>query len=245
MPDPVPPPSEWAIWKPGERGGEEGGERVGRAARPRHHHPSYFLSPLPHTLQTVARLRLLAHDVHDRVDELRALGVVPLGPVVARARLQGEKEGRGEGVGPARGRRGVAPSAASRPAPPHPASHPPGQTQSCRGGRSGRRGRSGPSPWCRALREKGGEGGGRRGRARRPPPLASRASRPLARPARALGKATGVAAAGGGEPGLNWGRHWRRGGSRGAHPPPPPLPLFTHPGPSARRAARSARPWPR
>ena len=38
-------------------------------------------------LQAVRRLRLLADDVQHRVDELRALGVVALGPVVARARL--------------------------------------------------------------------------------------------------------------------------------------------------------------
>ena len=34
-------------------------------------------------LQTVAVLRLLAHDVHDGVHQLRALRVVALGPVVA------------------------------------------------------------------------------------------------------------------------------------------------------------------
>ena len=39
------------------------------------------------TLQAVARLRLLANDVQHRVDELGALGVVALGPVVAGARL--------------------------------------------------------------------------------------------------------------------------------------------------------------
>ena len=38
-------------------------------------------------LEAVARLGLLAHDVEDRVDELSALRVVALGPVVARARL--------------------------------------------------------------------------------------------------------------------------------------------------------------
>lgn len=40
------------------------------------------------TLQTVAVLGLLADDIHDRVDELGALGVVTLGPVVASTRLQ-------------------------------------------------------------------------------------------------------------------------------------------------------------
>ena len=39
------------------------------------------------TLEAVAGLGLLAHDVEDGVDELRALRVVALGPVVARARL--------------------------------------------------------------------------------------------------------------------------------------------------------------
>jgi len=36
-------------------------------------------------------LRLLAHDVEDGVDELSALGVVALGPVVAGARLAKDK----------------------------------------------------------------------------------------------------------------------------------------------------------
>ena len=39
------------------------------------------------TLEAVAVLGLLAHDVEDGVDELGALGVVALGPVVAGARL--------------------------------------------------------------------------------------------------------------------------------------------------------------
>jgi hypothetical protein len=39
------------------------------------------------TLEAVAVLRLLAHDVEDGVDELGALGVVSLGPVVAGAGL--------------------------------------------------------------------------------------------------------------------------------------------------------------
>merc|ERR1719473_2334278 len=38
-------------------------------------------------LEAVAALGLLADDVEDGVDELGALGVVALGPVVARARL--------------------------------------------------------------------------------------------------------------------------------------------------------------
>lgn len=40
------------------------------------------------TLQAVAGLGLLADHVHHGVNELSALGVVPLGPVVARPRLQ-------------------------------------------------------------------------------------------------------------------------------------------------------------
>ena len=40
------------------------------------------------TLQAVTGLGLLAHDVQYRVDELRALCVVPLRPVVAGARLR-------------------------------------------------------------------------------------------------------------------------------------------------------------
>ena len=42
-------------------------------------------------LQAVAALRLLAHDVEHAVDELGALRVVALGPVVTRARLPKDK----------------------------------------------------------------------------------------------------------------------------------------------------------
>ena len=41
------------------------------------------------TLQAVAGLSLLAHDVQHRVNQLCALCVVALGPIVARAGLQG------------------------------------------------------------------------------------------------------------------------------------------------------------
>mmetsp|Transcript_11881 Transcript_11881/g.30750 ORF Transcript_11881/g.30750 Transcript_11881/m.30750 type:complete len:467 (-) Transcript_11881:15-1415(-) len=47
-------------------------------------------------LEAVAALGLLAHDVEDGVDELGALGVVALGPVVARARLAEDKVVRAE-----------------------------------------------------------------------------------------------------------------------------------------------------
>mmetsp|Transcript_8088 Transcript_8088/g.21636 ORF Transcript_8088/g.21636 Transcript_8088/m.21636 type:complete len:456 (-) Transcript_8088:52-1419(-) len=47
-------------------------------------------------LEAVAGLGLLAHDVEDRVDELGALGVVALGPVVARARLAEDEVVRAE-----------------------------------------------------------------------------------------------------------------------------------------------------
>ena len=40
------------------------------------------------TLQAVAGLCLLAHHIQHRVDELSALCVVPLGPVVSRTSLQ-------------------------------------------------------------------------------------------------------------------------------------------------------------
>ena len=47
-------------------------------------------------LEAVAGLGLLAHDVEDRVDELGALRVVALGPVVARARLAEDEVVRAE-----------------------------------------------------------------------------------------------------------------------------------------------------
>ena len=40
------------------------------------------------TLQAITGLRLLPHNVQHGVDQLRALCVVPLGPVVACARLR-------------------------------------------------------------------------------------------------------------------------------------------------------------
>jgi hypothetical protein len=48
------------------------------------------------TLQAVAGLGLLAHDVQDGVDQLGTLGVVTLGPVVARAGLAEDKVVRAE-----------------------------------------------------------------------------------------------------------------------------------------------------
>jgi len=47
-------------------------------------------------LEAIAALGLLAHDVEDGVDELGALGVVTLGPVVARARLAEDEVVRAE-----------------------------------------------------------------------------------------------------------------------------------------------------
>jgi hypothetical protein len=47
-------------------------------------------------LEAVAALGLLADDVEDGVDELGALGVVALGPVVARARLAEDEVVRAE-----------------------------------------------------------------------------------------------------------------------------------------------------
>ena len=47
-------------------------------------------------LEAIAGLGLLADDVEDRVDELGALGVVALGPVVARARLAEDEVVRAE-----------------------------------------------------------------------------------------------------------------------------------------------------
>ena len=47
-------------------------------------------------LEAVAALGLLAHDVEDGVDELGALGVVALGPVVAGARLAEDEVVRAE-----------------------------------------------------------------------------------------------------------------------------------------------------
>ncbi|KAG5462952.1 MAG: hypothetical protein BJ554DRAFT_2678 [Olpidium bornovanus] len=47
-------------------------------------------------LEAVAGFRLLADDVEDRVDKFRALGVVPLGPVVPRAGLPEDEVVRAE-----------------------------------------------------------------------------------------------------------------------------------------------------
>merc|ERR1719389_1661798 len=47
-------------------------------------------------LEAIAALGLLAHDVKDGIDELGALGVVALGPVVARARLAEDEIVRAE-----------------------------------------------------------------------------------------------------------------------------------------------------
>ena len=41
------------------------------------------------TLEAIAALGLLAHDVEDGVDELGAFGVMALGPVIAGARVSG------------------------------------------------------------------------------------------------------------------------------------------------------------
>ena len=68
MPEPVPPPRECASWKP----------CVFCIIRP--------WSRINH-LKTVAALRLLARNVEHHVDELGALCVVALRPVVAGARL--------------------------------------------------------------------------------------------------------------------------------------------------------------
>ena len=58
-------------------------------------------------LQAVARLGLLAHDVKDGVDELGALGVVALGPVVAGARLAEHEVIRAEDLAVRAGSHGV------------------------------------------------------------------------------------------------------------------------------------------
>ena len=50
------------------------------------------------TLETVARLSFLADDIEDRVDELSALGVMSLSPIVSGARLAEDKVGRPEEV---------------------------------------------------------------------------------------------------------------------------------------------------
>merc|ERR1719353_2541029 len=49
-------------------------------------------------LEAVAALGLLAHDVEDGVDKLSTLGVVALGPVVARARLSEDEVVRAENL---------------------------------------------------------------------------------------------------------------------------------------------------
>ena len=58
-------------------------------------------------LEAVAGLGLLAHDVEDRVDELGALGVVALGPVVAGARLAEDEVVRAEELAEGAGADGV------------------------------------------------------------------------------------------------------------------------------------------
>merc|ERR1711988_1039182 len=47
-------------------------------------------------LQSVARLGLLSHNIKDGVEQLSALGVVPLSPVVASTRLPENKIVRAE-----------------------------------------------------------------------------------------------------------------------------------------------------
>ena len=75
MPAPVPPPNEWVIWKPAHRGSAnvtcDGCDGHVEAR----------------TLQAIGALSLLADDIKNRVDELSALRVVTLRPVVSRTAL--------------------------------------------------------------------------------------------------------------------------------------------------------------
>ena len=70
MPDPVPPPREWVSWKPCEN------QLVPQTLQ-------NIKVDVETYLQTIAALSLLPHHVEHAVHQLRALGVVSLGPVVA------------------------------------------------------------------------------------------------------------------------------------------------------------------
>jgi len=64
IPAPVPPPSEWVIWKP-----------IHHVTADQYFSIERFNEAFI-TLEAVAALSLLTHDIEDGVDELSTLGVI-------------------------------------------------------------------------------------------------------------------------------------------------------------------------
>ena len=82
MPAPVPPPNECVIWQPGSSCSSSAS-----VTQCDHRVTMVTGTKILLTLQTVGALSLLADDIKNRVDELGALRVVTLRPVVSRTTL--------------------------------------------------------------------------------------------------------------------------------------------------------------